>query len=144
MPPRSRPIKPETDGDADRQMIALFFLVRTSIGGIVWVFVYPVLSGERKAEKRKDVMTRTGAPVRSSGLRAGAPKSRREQVESSLKDIEQRRSKAKSPPLSVRIAQAGLSWSKRKFLIISGILGALGLLVALGLNAGLLGGAAMA
>jgi tight adherence protein B len=61
-----------------------------------------------------------------------------------LKDIEQRRSKAKSPPLSVRIGQAGLSWSKQKFLVISGVLGVLGFLVALGLNAGLLGAAGMA
>ncbi len=126
------------------QMVALFFLVTASIGGVAWVFVYPLLSGERKAEKRKETMTRTGVPVRPSGLRAGNPKSRREQVESSLKDIEQRRSKAKSPPLSVRIGQAGLSWSKRKFLIISGILGLLGFLGALGLNAGLLGAAGMA
>ena len=126
------------------QMVALFFLVTASIGGVAWVFVYPLLSGERKAEKRKETMTRTGVPVRPSGLRAGNPKSRREQVESSLKDIEQRRSKAKSPPLSVRIGQAGLSWSKRKFLIISGVLGLLGFLGALGLNAGLLGAAGMA
>jgi tight adherence protein B len=123
------------------QMIALFFLVTASIGGVAWVFVYPILSGERQAEKRKETVTRTGSPVRS-GPRP--QKSRREQVEGSLKDIEERRSKAKSPPLSVRIAQAGLSWSKRKFLIISGILGAAGFLLALGLNAGLLAAAALA
>jgi tight adherence protein B len=126
------------------QMIALFFLVTASIGGIAWVFVYPILSGERKAEKRQESVARTGAPVRISGQRAANPKSRREQVEGSLKEIEQRRSKAKSPPLSVRIAQAGLTWSKRKFLIISAVLGTLGFLVALGLNAGLLGAAGMA
>src|ERR1700722_16465350 len=126
------------------QMIALFFLVTASIGGVAWVFVYPILSGERKAEKRQESVARTGAPVRATGMRAGTPKSRREQVESSLKDIEQRRSKAKSPPLTVRIGQAGLSWSKRKFLVISGCLGAVGFLIALGLNAGLLGAPGMA
>jgi tight adherence protein B len=126
------------------QMIALFFLVTASIGGVAWVFVYPILSGERKAEKRQESVARTGAPVRATGMRAGTPKSRREQVESSLKDIEQRRSKAKSPPLTVRIGQAGLSWSKRKFLVISACLGAVGFLIALGLNAGLLGAAGMA
>src|SRR6202166_1659411 len=126
------------------QMIALFFLVTASIGGVAWVFVYPILSGERKAEKRQELVARTGAPARASGQRTANPKSRREQVETSLKDIEQRRSKAKSPPLSVRIGQAGLSWSKRQFLIISGCLGAVGFLIALGLNAGLLGAAGMA
>jgi tight adherence protein B len=125
------------------QMIALFFLVTASIGGITWVFVYPILSGERKAEKRQEVMART-APVRQSGQRVGPQKSRREQVEGSLKEIEQRRSKAKSPPLSVRITQAGLTWSKRRYIITSVILGLLGAVVALGLNAGLLGAAGMA
>src|ERR1700704_2431603 len=126
------------------EMIAVFFLVTASIGGVAWVFVYPILSGERAAEKRQETMVRTGAPIRAAGPRAGAPKSRREQVEGSLKEIEQRRTKAKSPPLSVRIAQAGLSWSKRRFIIISAVLGTLGFLVALGLNAGLLGAAGMA
>jgi hypothetical protein len=32
--------------------MALFFLVAVAIGGVVWVFVYP-LSGERKAEQRR-------------------------------------------------------------------------------------------
>jgi tight adherence protein B len=127
------------------EMIALFFLVTASIGGIAWVFVYPILSGERMAEKRQEtVVVRTGVPVRPSAQRAGTQKSRREQVEGSLKEIEQRRSKAKSPSLSVRIGQAGLSWSQQKYLIISGVLGVLGFLVALGLNAGLLGAAGMA
>jgi tight adherence protein B len=127
------------------QLIALFFLVTASIGGVAWVFVYPILSGERNVERRKEAVARTGATVRAAGQRAGSPKSRREQVEGSLKEIEQqRRSKAKSPPLSVRITQAGLSWSKRKFIMVSGILGALAFLIALGLNAGLLGAAALA
>jgi len=126
------------------QMIALFFLVTASIGGVVWVFVYPVLSGERKAEKRQAMVVRTGVAVRPSAQRGGNQKSRREQVEGSLKEIEQRRSKAKSPPLSVRIGQAGLDWSKNKFLTISAILGAVAFLIGLGLDAGLLGAAGMA
>ncbi len=34
------------------QTIALFFLASVAVGGVVWVFVYPILSGERKAEQR--------------------------------------------------------------------------------------------
>jgi tight adherence protein B len=125
------------------QMMALFFLVTASIGGVAWVFVYPILSGERHAEKRKRSVTRTGPPARSGGPRPTNQKSRREQVEGSLKEIEERRSNAKSLSLSVRISQAGLSWSKRQFLVVSGILGAVGFFLALGLNAGLLGAGAM-
>jgi tight adherence protein B len=126
------------------QMIALFFLVTASIGGVAWVFVYPILSGERNVEKRKEAVAGTGAPIRSGGLRTGNQKSRREQVEGSLKEIEQRRSKAKSPPLSVRITQAGLTWSKRRFVIVSALLGTVAFIAALGLNAGLLAAVGLA
>jgi len=37
----------------DLQTMALFFLVTVAAGGVVWVFLYPMLSGERKAEQRK-------------------------------------------------------------------------------------------
>jgi tight adherence protein B len=50
-------------------------------------------------------------------------KSRREQVESSLKDLEERAKKSRSPPLSIRLTQSGLSWTKRQFIIISAALG---------------------
>jgi len=61
-----------------------------------------------------------------------------------LKEIEQRRAKAKSPPLSVRIAQAGLSWSKQRFLIISAALGIAAFLAALVLDAGFIAAFALA
>jgi tight adherence protein B len=124
------------------QNIALFFLVAAAIGGVAWVFLYPILSGERKAEKRMDTVARNAsvAPAARSGR--NAIKSRREQVEGSLKELEKRN--AKSVPLSVKIAQAGLTWSTRRFWITGGVLGAAaffttfilegGLLAALGLG----------
>ena len=126
------------------QTLALFFLVAASIGGAAWVFIYPFLSGERKAERRMESVARTGAPVRTSSQRGGSGKSRREQVEGSLKEIEQRRTKSKTPPLAVRIQQAGLNWSKQRFIVTSVILGVVGFVAALGLNAGLPGAAALA
>ena len=100
------------------QTLALFFLGTLAAGGIAWVFIYPLLSGERRADQRKASIARS-QPVVAAGISRAAPKVRREQVEETLKEIEIRRKNAKSPPLSTRIAQAGLSWSKRKFLIIS-------------------------
>jgi len=118
-------------------MIALFFLVSVAIGGVVWVFVYPLLSGERKVEKRRETVTRS-APVARATAATGrqAQKSRREQVEGSLKEIEARR--AKSPPLTTRISQAGLSWSKQQFYIISATLGIGAFLLFFIIDAGLL------
>ena len=118
-------------------MIALFFLVSVAIGGVIWVFVYPLLSGERKVEKRRETMTRS-APVARATAATGrqAQKSRREQVEGSLKELEARR--ATSPPLTARISQAGLSWSKQQFYLISATLGIAGFLIFFLVNAGLL------
>src|SRR5713226_862742 len=115
--------------------IALFFLVAVAIGGVAWVFLYPILSGERQAEKRKETVARTGS-VPARAVR-NAPKSRREQVEGTLKELEERSAKARSVPLSVKIAQAGLSWSKRRFFLTGAALGAGAFLLALMIDAGL-------
>jgi len=118
------------------QIIADFFLVTVAIGGVVYVFLYPSLSGERKAEQRMQSVARTEPLARVS---RGPQKSRRDVVESSLKDFEERHKKSKSVPLSVRIARAGLSWSKRQFALMSAGLGvamfALGSLSGAGLVA---------
>jgi tight adherence protein B len=117
------------------QNISLFILAAVAVGGVAWVFIYPMLSGEQKAEKRKDNLVRTGA---TTPARAGrnATKTRREQVEGSLKELEERNSK--SVPLAVKIAQAGLAWSKRRFFITAGALGVFALIMGLVLDAGLL------
>jgi tight adherence protein B len=110
------------------QALALAFLVFTAIGGIAWVFIYPLLSGEKKAESRRASIARPEPTA--VGQADKSQRSRREQVEGSLKDLEARRQKEKSVPLSTRITQAGLSWSTQKFWIISGILGAVAGFVA--------------
>jgi len=100
------------------QTLAMFFLGTLAAGGVVWVFIYPMLSGERRADQRKASVARA-QPIAATPVGRAVPKVRREQVEETLKDIETRRKNAKSPPLSVRIGQAGLSWSKRQFIMIS-------------------------
>jgi tight adherence protein B len=95
--------------------IAIFFLVAVAMGGIAWVFIYPSLSGENRIEQRKGTVARPGpATLRTS---RSPVKSRREQIEETLKEIEERNTKAKSVPLSLKLAQAGLPWSKRRFFI---------------------------
>ena len=113
------------------QTLILFALVTLAIGGVAWVFLLPILSGEKKMEKRKAIVARN-EPVTARVAR-GAQKSRREQVEATLKELEAQKKKDRRPPLAARISQAGLSWSKRQFFIISAVLG----VVAFGLTAGL-------
>jgi len=97
------------------QVVALFFLGTVAIGGVAWVFLYPILSGERNVEKRMASAARAGPTVRTP---RGKEKSRREQVEESLKELQARQNKR--APLQTRITQAGLDISKRNFLLASG------------------------
>jgi tight adherence protein B len=98
------------------QTIALVFLASIAFGGVAWVFVYPILSGERQAEQRMAIVAKTEPTARAT---RGQQKSRRDIIESALKEFDERHKKSKRLPLSVRIAQAGLSWSKRQFFLIS-------------------------
>jgi tight adherence protein B len=118
------------------QIIAVFFLASAAIGGVVYVFIYPMLSGERKAEQRMQNVTGTTPTTRVA--RTGPQKSRRDAIESTLKDFDDRHKKTKSVPLSVRIARAGLSWSKRQFAIISAGIGLAMFAVGMFAGAGLL------
>jgi tight adherence protein B len=119
------------------QTLALFFLGTLAAGGVAWVFIYPLLSGERRADQRRASIARA-EPVVATGIGRAAPKVRREQVEETLKEIEVRRKNAKSPPLSTRLTQAGLSLSKRQFLLISAGLTVVALAAAFGMGTGLL------
>jgi tight adherence protein B len=123
------------------QTLALAFLAAAAIGGLAWVFLYPLLSGQNKAESRRaSVAKPEPAAARQNDK---TQRSRREQVEGSLKEVEARRQKDKKVSLTTRLTQAGLDWSPQKFMIASGVLAAVffgltmlgggGLLGALGL-----------
>jgi tight adherence protein B len=119
----------------------LFFMVAVAIGGVAWVFVYPILSGERKAEQRMASVARAEPAARPTRV---AQKSRRDQVEGTLKELEQRQKQAKRVPLSIKLTQAGLNWTKRRFMITSAVAGFAVFLLSILLGVGLLAGLAFA
>src|SRR6266403_2758441 len=122
------------------QALALAFLATTTVGGLAWVFLYPALSGERKAEHRRAAVAKAEPAARQADKNQ---RSRREQVEGSLKDLEARRQKEKRLPLSSRLTQAGLDWSPQKFMIISGVLAAVCFAITLLAGGGLIGAAGL-
>ncbi|WP_291684395.1 type II secretion system F family protein [Bradyrhizobium sp.] len=124
------------------QALALAFLAATAIGGIAWVFIYPMLSGERKAESRRASVAKS-EPV-AARTADKSQRSRREQVESSLKELEARRLKESKVSLSTRLMQAGLDWSTQKFMIVSGVLAAACFVAAILGGGGLLAAAGLA
>jgi tight adherence protein B len=124
------------------QAYGIFLMAAVAIGGVAWVFVYPILSGERNTARRMASVARS-EPVVQRPTRS-PQKSRREQVEGTLKQLEARKKTAKRVPLSVRIAQAGLKWSTRRFMLTAGALGIATLVIALVTGVGLLAGLALA
>jgi len=117
------------------ESIALFSLVSVAIGGVAWVFLYPILSGERQTEKRVASVAKAEPVQRVSRNQ----RSRRDQVESTLKEFDARHRKNKGRvPLSVRIVQSGLKWSKRQFMLISAAIGIACFVVGVAAGAGLL------
>src|SRR5580704_9095152 len=123
------------------QTLALFFLGTVAAGGIVWVFVYPLLSGERQAERRQAFVARPDPTARAAAAR-NAQKPRRDQIEETLKQLDVRNKNAK-PNLERRIVQAGLSISKQQFMMISAGLGTVALAVSYIMGIGLLPAAAL-
>ena len=123
------------------QALALAFMASVAVGGLAWVFLYPQLSGEKKAEERRSSVARSEPKTRSVDR---AQRSKRDQVETSLKEVEARNKEKSKVPLGIRLAQAGLDWTEQKFLVISGILGLFAFLMTVLFGGGLLAGAGLA
>jgi tight adherence protein B len=123
------------------QLLALGFLAATAIGGVAWVFIYPLISGEKQAESRRASVAKPEPVAKRQNDKT--QRSRREQVEGSLKELEARREKQSKVPLTVRLSQAGLSWTTQKFFVISAVLGAVFFAGALYAGGGLLGAAGL-
>jgi len=122
-------------------MMAVAFLAAIAVGGVAYVFLYPILSGERQAEKRRESVAHTAPATRAV---RGQQRSRRDVIENTLREFDERHNKKAKLSLNTRIAQAGLSWSKQQFILISAAIGCGLFLVALVLGPGLLPAVAIA
>ncbi len=123
------------------QNLAFGFLAATAVGGLAWVFIYPLLSGERQAAARREQVAKPEPAARRADNKV--QKSRREQVEGSLKELEAR-AKENKLTLANRLMQAGLNWSEQKFWIISAVLGVIGCAAAFVVSGSLPGTIGMA
>lgn len=119
------------------ETLVLFALASLAMGGIAWVFIYPYLSGEKTAERRRASIAKAEPIARTSAARVGQ-KNRREQIEETLKELDVKQKKNKQVSLATRISQAGLDWSKERFMMTAGGFGLVGFIVAFFADAGLL------
>ena len=106
------------------QQLIIAVLATLAVGGVAYALIYPLISGQARAEKRMNEITVADVEARRARKGADQATSRRHQIEETLKKVEARQRSRKHPPLSARLQQAGLAWSNRRFMIISAALGA--------------------
>lgn len=101
------------------QALLSALLAAVAVGGFGLAFVYPLLSGERQAEKRQAAFSANKGKQPEKQTDGVA---RRKQIADSLKEIE-RRNTRKRISLETKISRAGLRISKTVFFIYSAISG---------------------
>ena len=82
-------------------MLAVALLAMIAVGGVVYALLYPTLSGEKRAEKRRKEFAGPSA-VRGIDREAQA-RNKRGQIAQSLKDIENRENARNKISLEQRI-----------------------------------------
>ena len=114
-------------------LIAIGVLATLSAGGLTYALLFDRIQKENTTARRIDMIQGTGR-IESPREAAADPAKRRKSIQETLKEVEQRekaKSKhSKSPPLVLRMQQAGLHWSRRTFILISLAVGVVTYLVA--------------
>jgi tight adherence protein B len=105
--------------------IAVFFLAILSVGGIIGAAIYPMLAGETRQKKRLQSITTNR---NMTDRRAALDETRRKRnVEEAVKELEEQQKatarKSSKPSLTLRMRQAGLSWSRNFYLTVSIVVG---------------------
>jgi len=103
-------------------LIAISGLAMLSAGSLAYVLLFRRIETENKVDKRLDQIQTRGSAGEVPVARLDAAK-RRKSVQETLKEIEQNQKamakRSHSPTMLVRMQQAGLSWSRRTFMIFS-------------------------
>lgn len=107
----------------DVHQLLVPLLAAFGVGGVLYVFAYPLISGTAKADKRRAALqSRSPSQVTN---RINDTAKRKKQVADSLKELDAR-TKSKKLTFEMRMAQAGVSWSKKGFYSVSIALGVVG------------------
>ena len=109
--------------------IAAFVLASASVGGVLFALFQPRLAGGSPLDRRVEAI----AASRAATVRVAegtADKARKRSVESTLREADERQKGSErrkyKPSLAIRLRQASLDWTSRKYYLIStGVGGAL-------------------
>lgn len=117
----------------DLSLIAAAILAAISAGALAYAVFYPSLSNRSRAEKRrKDFAVTVSARVLERD-RDAQNRAKRGQIAQSLKEIESREKARHKLTLETRLQQAGLTWTRKRYILfalaMSAVTGILALIV---------------
>jgi tight adherence protein B len=118
--------------DSDQlMMFGIIALGAVSVITMIFVFINPLISGERRAEKRMQGVAESGrAPRSNNGKVEEAANNRKQQVAKTLQDLEEKQKSGKQVTMRQRLVRAGLDIDAKAFWMASAITG----LVCVGLT----------
>ncbi len=108
----------------DLSALALPALATITVGGVLYAVLDPLLSGSSAADKRKAALASRSPTAQAAGRGNDAAR-RKKQVADSLKEIDAR-ARSKAITFEAKMAQAGLTWTKQTYVVISAVLGVIG------------------
>lgn len=115
-------------GNISLSVLITAVLAAVSVGGVAYVLIYPLLSGEKRGEERKKAYRRkenTSRAIRkASSSRVNEHDKRRKQVEGTLKRLEERNKGTVRVDMALRLQQSGLNISPLMFYLFSFLFGA--------------------
>ena len=104
-------------------LIALVALAMLSAGGLAYALLYGRIQSESQAGERLSKIQSRAQTVSAASVRQTDPAKRRKSIQDSLKELDEKQKakqrQANSPPLGLRLQQAGLSWTRRTYLFVS-------------------------
>ncbi len=107
-------------------LLAIGALATLSAGALAYAFLYDRIQKEDTTARRLGAIQGTGR-IEASREAVADPAKRRKSIQETLKEVEEREKvkakHGKSPPLMLRMQQAGLRWSRRTFILISAAVG---------------------
>ena len=112
--------------------LALGVIIAMSAAAVIYLIVYPMMSGDAKAEKRIQGVTENKSKRKVRNARDEEVSNRRKQVADTLRDLEERQKAREKMTLRIRLERAGIDIAPRTYWIGSLVLGvALGITVFL-------------
>ena len=97
----------------DISSFSIALLVALAIAGVGYALIYPLLTGEARAEKRVQSIAKS-----TKVATKGPQRSRRDQVSQALEQIDQRAKGERKLTLQMRFDQAGVNWTRQTYVVV--------------------------